>query len=113
MPMIYHLTSAAEWEDAGNAGEYRVSTRGRTLDEEGFIHCSLAGQVAGVADRFYRGRTGLVLLTIDERRVGPEIRYESPAGTAETFPHIYGPLNLDAVVNVTPFEFGASFPGPS
>ena len=111
--MIYHLTTAAEWEAAGRAGEYRVSTRGRTLDEEGFIHCSVAGQVAGVADRFYRGLTDLVLLAIDERLVRPEIRCEAPPGTSERFPHIYGPLNLDAVVRVTPFEFGPSSKAPA
>jgi uncharacterized protein (DUF952 family) len=105
-PLIYHLTPAAEWRSARAAGAYRVSTLGTTLDEVGFIHCSRAGQVAGVANRFYREQTDLVLLTIDEQRVRPEIRYEAAPGSAEPFPHIHGPLNLDAVVEVVPFERG-------
>jgi glutathione S-transferase len=106
-PVIYHLTSRSDWAQAREAGDYRVSTLGRTLREEGFIHCSRAGQVAGVANRFYRGQAELVLLTIDEQRVGPEVRHEAVPGSAEPFPHIYGPLNLDAVVEAVPFE-----PGP-
>jgi len=107
-PVIYHLTSASEWRSARQAGDYRVSTLGTTLDQVGFVHCSRAGQVAGVANRFYREQTDLVLLTIDEQRVRPEVRYEAVPGSAEPFPHVYGPLNLDAVVEVTPFA-----PGPS
>jgi uncharacterized protein (DUF952 family) len=101
--VIYHIAAAEDWERARSAGAYRMSTRGRTLDEEGFIHCSRASQVAAVASRFYRGVTGLVLLTIDERLVEPEVRYESVPGAGESFPHIYGPLNVDAVVGVEPF----------
>src|SRR5205823_735745 len=98
---------SGDWERAMAAGEYRVSTLGRTLEEEGFIHCSRAGQVAGVAARFYRGRTDLVLLTIDPGRVGPAIRYDLVPGSDEPFPHVYGPLNVDAVVAAEPFEAGA------
>ena len=57
-----------------------------------------------VADRLFRGRTGLVLLEIDTRRVGAEIRYENCEGGQENFPHIYGPLDLDSVVRVLEFE---------
>ena len=104
---IYHLTSLGDWERAREAGEYRVSTLGLTLEEVGFIHCSTASQVAGVANRFYRGLTGLVLLTIDQGRVRPEVRYEAVPDSDEVFPHVYGPLNVDAVVDVAPLE-----PGP-
>jgi uncharacterized protein (DUF952 family) len=75
-----------------------MSTRGRTLAEEGFIHASTVDQVAPVANMFYRGMPGLVVLVIDADRVQPEIRYEDVPGFAEPFPHIYGPLNTDAVV---------------
>ncbi len=105
--LIYHIASAEDWERARRTGEYRGSTRGRTLEEEGFIHCSRAGQLAAVANRFYGGATGLVLLTIDERRLAPEVRYESVPGSGEPFPHVYGPLNADAVIAAGPFE-----PGP-
>lgn len=103
MPLIYHVTTRQEWEDAERSGEYRVSTRGRTLEEEGFIHCSQGSQVAAIANRFYKGMDDLVLLTIDERLVNPEVRYEPVPGWDEPFPHIYGPLNTDAIVCVTAF----------
>jgi glutathione S-transferase len=110
--MIYHIASAGDWERARSAGEYRVSTRGRSLEEEGFIHCSRAHQIAAVADRFYRGVDDLVLLTIDERLVRSEVRYESVPGGDETFPHIYGPLDVDAVVSAEPFAPGGGRPEP-
>jgi glutathione S-transferase len=104
--VIYHVASAGDWREALEAGEYRVSTRGRTLEEEGFIHCSRASQVAWVANRFYRGAAGLVLLAIDPARLRSELRYEAVPGCDEPFPHLHGPLNTDAVVRVTPFERG-------
>ena len=104
---IYHIATASDWAQAQAAGEYTTSTRGRTLAEEGFIHCSTAGQVAEVANMVYQGVPDLLLLAIDTGRVRPEIRVEQVAGSAEPFPHIYGPLNLDAVVEARRFV-----PGP-
>ena len=76
----------------------------RILAEEGFIHCSHAHQVVPVADAIYRGTPGLVLLVIDPAAVRAEIREEALCNSGERFPHIYGPLNVDAVVDVLPFE---------
>jgi glutathione S-transferase len=101
--VIYHLAQEADWRAAEAVGEYHVSTRGRTLAEVGFIHCSDAGQVAAVANRIYSGVTDLVLLAIDPALLHAEVRYEAAPGSAETFPHVYGPLNMDAVVLVVPF----------
>ena len=83
-------------------GEYRVSTIGRELDEVGFIHCSFDHQVQRVADAFYRGRSDVVLLSIDEARLTSPIREENTEGGADLYPHIYGPLNVDAVVSARP-----------
>src|SRR5579864_2903915 len=102
MERIYHIARAADWEAAQTEGDYRISTRDRTLQDEGFIHCSHAHQVDNVAKMFYSGLDDLVLLEIDRELVGPEVRDESVGGD-ERFPHIYGPLNLDAVVQVQPF----------
>ncbi|WP_449064468.1 DUF952 domain-containing protein [Planomonospora algeriensis] len=105
--VILHLALTADWQAARTAGEYRVSTLGRTLEQEGFIHaCAGPAQLRGVADRFYRGATEpLTLLTIDP--AGLDVRMEPPAdpaaGPAETFPHVYGPIPLAAVVSATPF----------
>ena len=103
MTFIYHIAAAADWEQAQRDGQYTTSTRGLTLAEQGYIHASTAGQVALVANAFYQGVPDLVLLVIDPERVGPEIRYEPVPGQDQPYPHIYGPLNTDAVVAVLPF----------
>ena len=100
--LILHIAERARWEGAGSSGVYRADS----LDSEGFIHSSTPRQVIRVANGRFRGRRGMVLLCIDPDRVGPEVRYEAAEG-GERFPHIYGPLNLDAVVNAVDFEPGA------
>ncbi|HEX5293150.1 MAG TPA: DUF952 domain-containing protein [Streptosporangiaceae bacterium] len=108
MALIYHITTGPDWEQARRDGAYRLSTRGVTLAQEGFIHASTARQVPLVANAYYRGDTGLVVLVIDTDLVEPEIRYEQPPGSDETFPHIYGPLSAAAVVRVRPLAADAS-----
>ena len=103
MTLIYHIAEAAAWEQARRDGQYTMSTRGRTLAEEGFIHASTAEQVPLVAGAYYRDAPDLVLLVIDTERVRPELRYEQVPGQPDPYPHIYGPLNLDAVVEMRPF----------
>ena len=96
--VVYHLALPEDWVAASRAGTYRVSTRGLGLAEVGFIHCASAEQVEGVANRFYGDVDELVLLTIDPDRAGAELRWEPPAaGDAERFPHLYGPLPVEAV----------------
>lgn len=98
--MILHITSQAAWQQARNEGIYR----GDTLESEGFIHCSTREQLTGSANTFFHGRTDLLLLCIEPGRVLSEIRYEHPTpGDERLFPHIYGPLNLNAVVEVLAF----------
>ena len=95
---IYHLALRDEWHEAVERNEpYRRSTLGRSLDDEGFIHCSFAHQVEMIADLVYRGRD-VVLLSIDPSRVQAEVRVENLEGGEDLFPHIYGALPLDAVV---------------
>ncbi len=101
---IYHIASRADWERATASGSYRADS----LASEGFIHASTLGQVAGSANRFFRGQSGLVLLAIDSDRVEAPIDWAVSPHSDEPFPHIQGPLNLDAVVEVIPLD-----PGPS
>jgi uncharacterized protein (DUF952 family) len=107
MAFIYHIAATADWERAVRDGQYTRSTRGLTLAEQGFIHASTADQVALVANAFYRDVPDLVLLVIDPERVGPEIRYERVPGQDAPYPHIYGPLNTDAVAEARPFAVPA------
>lgn len=111
METIFHITKRGEWERAGREGVYRT----QTLASEGFIHCSRSEQVIRVANTLFRGQTGLVLLEIDTRQVGAEIRYENCEGGQELFPHIYGAIDLGSVVRVLAFEPGedGSFAMPS
>ena len=108
MAELFHLADRAEWLAATAAGEYRMSTRGVALAEQGFIHCSLRHQVRGVADRYYADAEDLVLLIIDSARVASPVRYEAPADGAEEYPHIYGPLPASAVTSVMPVRRDAA-----
>lgn len=101
---LFHLALSDEWREAVECGgPYERSTLGAGLDEVGFVHCSFADQVAPTRDRFYAGRTDVVVLQIDPARLGDvEVRVEDLHGSGEAFPHLYGPLPLDAVVGVEP-----------
>ncbi len=105
---VVHITSRLAWTEAARRGGYASPS----LDSVGFIHCSRVDQVASVADNFYRGQSGLVLLVVDPGRLTSPLRWEPAAegspppglGADALFPHIYGPLNLDAVIQVLDFE---------
>ncbi len=95
---IFHLALPEDWAAAFAIGEYRMSTRGVTLEQEGFIHCSTRAQTQGTANRFYGDLDQLIVLTIDPRLVPSPIHWEPPAPGVDTlFPHIYGPLPIGAV----------------
>lgn len=98
MAIIFHITRREAWEKA--AGAYRTEM----LAVEGFIHCSTREQVIQVANTRFRGQSGLVLLSIDTDKVRAEIRHENLEGGLLLFPHIYGEINADAVIQVTAFE---------
>jgi uncharacterized protein (DUF952 family) len=104
MGRIYHIAFPADWKQAQHDGEYTISTRGRTLEQQGFIHAGRAHQVAPVANAIYGVNDELLVLVIDEDRLKPDIRYEAVPGWDDPFPHIYGPLNLDAVVETSPLK---------
>lgn len=92
--MIYHVTTKAAWEQALQNGFYETAS----LQTEGFIHNSTQQQVSGVLDRYYKNVTDLLLLHIDESKLTSPLKYELAPSVNEEFPHIFGPINLDAVV---------------
>ena len=98
--LIYHILPKADWQVAVENGVYRAAS----LESQGFIHFSRAEQVLQVAANFYRGQKDLLLLTVAMERLKGEVRYEDLLGEGQLFPHLYGPLNLDAVVGVDQFE---------
>lgn len=91
--MIYHITHLADWEAIGK-GFYCPSS----LATEGFIHCSSHGQLLETAKRYYAGANDLVVLHIEPSRTKAELVWENTVGGSEDFPHLYGPLEHDAVV---------------
>ena len=95
MTRVFHIVA----EDAWNAPGYRPAS----LDGEGFIHCSTGAQVAFAANRFYHGRQDLVLLHVDPRRLTSPLKYEAAEPGMPPFPHLYGPLDLAAVLAAPPF----------
>jgi len=100
---IFHIATAADWRRTLDTGTYTTSTVGVTLAQEGFIHASRRDQVQGVFDRYYAGLDeDLVLLTIDPARLTAEVRVD-PVGD-DTYPHVYGPIDRRAVVDVAPLS---------
>ena len=99
--MIYHIASRVMWSAAVESGAYTADS----LKSEGFIHCSDIDQVLRVANTWYSGQHGLVLLIIDPGRLVPEVRWEPGTDKPEElFPHLYGTLNPDAVTEILDFE---------
>ena len=92
--MIYHIAVRAEWESQSAAATYAPAR----YEKDGFIHCSEQHQLGPVADYNFRGRDDLVLLELMPTKLEPETRYEQ--GGREKYPHIYGPINRDAVSRV-------------
>ena len=110
--MIFHIADRADWQRALEAGEYRADS----LASEGFIHCSTREQLIGVANAFYAEQSDLVALCVDEAKLNVVTKWEAPAhppGSQTTerddeslFPHIYGPIAVDAVVKVVALHTG-------
>lgn len=96
MAIIYHVTTRREWQEARTKGYYEAPS----LAGEGFIHCSAEGQVRGVLERYFKGQHDLVKLAIDTDRLEHRLQYDLAPLVNEAFPHVYGPINLDAVVRV-------------
>ena len=99
IPTILHITTPDAWAEAQQQGQYTPDS----LATEGFSHCSTPAQVVYVANERFRGRADLIILVIPSELVRPPIVYEDCYETGQEFPHIYGPLNLDAVSQILPF----------
>lgn len=110
MNLIYHITDKQAVQSATQIGQYQTES----LDSQGFIHFSQKHQILGVANSFYSGRKDLVILVVDTGLLRAELKFEAPvhpgAGSGEAlpgpdqlFPHLYGPLNMDAIVAVVDF----------
>lgn len=98
MALIYKIAPAALWRRAQDRGRFD----GAPIDiADGFIHFSTAAQAEETALKHFSGRTDLVLIAVDPKRLGDSLRFEPSRGGA-LFPHLYAPLPLDAIVSVKP-----------
>ena len=97
---LFHLLGRAEWEEAQRAGTYQP----KSLETEGFIHLSTHRQLLRSAEKYFAGRDDLVCLCIAGSKLKAEVRFD-PVGE-DAFPHLYGPLNLDAVHGAAPLARG-------
>ena len=93
--MIYHIATSQEWNLHLTNATYEPDA----FSKEGFIHCSTKAQVPGVLQRHYAGVKNLILLHIDESKLTASLNYEA-ATNNELFPHVFGPINKDAIVTV-------------
>jgi len=96
MAYIYHILDCNDWETAKKNNTYHPVS----LENEGFIHCSRTDQLQKVANSFYKGQTNLIIIRIEEDKVGPKVVHEPPLEAPMSgvlFPHIYGDLNIDSV----------------
>jgi uncharacterized protein (DUF952 family) len=95
---LYHILSREEWAVAEAAGVHAPPS----LGAEGFVHLSTRSQLLRTAERYFGGRSDLVVLSVREDRLQAPLRYEEAHG--EPFPHLYGPLDLRAVEGIAPLR---------
>lgn len=98
MNIIYHIATTDAWKKALESGAYEHPS----LKEEGFIHCSQEHQVPGVLERYFAGQTDLVKLVIDTEKLTSRYVFDWSPSNTDTYPHVYGPINMSAVVEVHP-----------
>ncbi|MCY4072440.1 MAG: DUF952 domain-containing protein [Chloroflexi bacterium] len=108
--MIYHITGTSNWAEAQASGLYSAPS----LETEGFIHCSSIDQILPVANSMFRSERNLLVLCIDESKLGAQVLWEAPihpnpsATDDVLFPHVYGPVEVAAVKWVADLAEGDS-----
>lgn len=100
--IIYHMCRVEEWQAALSSGAYPGSSQDAA---DGFIHFSNAAQIVESAAKHRAGQDGLLLLTVDTEKLGPELKWE-PSRGGQLFPHLYGDLPVSAVVRTDPLPLG-------
>lgn len=93
--LIFHLVPRKEWNNLKKESKYIP----QSVEDEGFIHCSSGNQIRDTANRLFKGTRRMLLLVINTTLVEAPIKYEEDTAKGQTFPHIYGPLNMDAIID--------------
>jgi uncharacterized protein (DUF952 family) len=100
MSTIFHITSKADWELAKKNGFYEAPA----LKEEGFIHCCNENQVEDILGKYYSNRIDIIGLKIETEKLTSQYIFEWSPSLEQTFPHVYGPINIDAVESVIDYS---------
>ncbi|HLK28209.1 MAG TPA: DUF952 domain-containing protein [Puia sp.] len=98
MSTIFHITTKAEWDAAQRKGFYDTLS----LKNEGFIHCSEDRQISGVLNRYFQNKKDLVKLVVKTEKLKSPFFFDWSTSVEDTFPHVYGPINLEAVEEIVP-----------
>ncbi|HKK46185.1 MAG TPA: DUF952 domain-containing protein [Balneolaceae bacterium] len=93
--LLFHITTREEWKTHQNQGNYEPES----LTSEGFIHCSTGSQLQETANRLFAGTNKILLLVIDVSTMRESVKYEEDSDTGNKFPHIYGPLHTNAIID--------------
>lgn len=97
---IFHIVSPKDWEEGTQEGVFRTTT----LEKEGFIHCCKEDQIHFVQRNWFLSQNMLLLISIDTDKLDNPPVFEKSEANEDAFPHIYGPINLDAVVDIQPLN---------
>lgn len=97
--IIFHIAQSSDVQRRQTNDDYHCAS----LTQEGFIHCCDRNQLAGVVGRYYQDIDDVQLLLIDVNKLVPALIHENTVGGSELFPHIYGPINADAIIEAVPF----------
>jgi uncharacterized protein (DUF952 family) len=108
MKYLYHIAKVSDWEQAQQNGSYAIGSLQRSFEEDGFIHLAYGRQVNIIADMIYKETPDLVLLKINPDRLTAEVKDEVADVPRDTFPHLYGSLNIDAVESVDPYDISSN-----
>lgn len=93
--LLFHLTTRDDWNQHKKSGNYEPES----LEEEGFIHCSSGNQVEATANRLFADKDEILLLVIDASMIRDDIKYEEDSETGEKYPHIYGAISVNAIID--------------
>ena len=98
--LIYHIVPTKEWDMQSDNTHYEHDS----LKSEGFIHCSQKQMIMETYDKYFTGQTDLILLSINPLMLECELKLENATDRGDLFPHIYGPVNKDAIVTIEGFK---------
>lgn len=93
--LLFHITTQDNWKEYKKSGNYQPES----LDSDGFIHCSTGSQLEDTANRLFGDKDEILLLVIDATMIREDVKYEEDRETGDKFPHIYAPLNVNAVID--------------